>query len=64
MYEKSFWLVDFLYVLVIHQYNQPFKIIHFFNYYKMLSLTSGKERLLDPENDAIHLLVMFVNTKA
>ena len=30
MYEKSFWLVDFLYVLVIYQHNEPFKIIGVF----------------------------------
>ena len=51
MYEKS-RLVDFLYVLMIYQHDEPFKIIGVFNYYiinNMLSLTSCKGRLLDPE---------------
>ena len=48
MYEKS-RLVDFLYVLMIYQHDEPFKIIGVFNYYNMLSLTPGKGRLLDPE---------------
>ena len=48
MYEKS-RLVDFLYVLMIYQHDEPFKIIGVFNYYIMLSLTSCKGRLLDPD---------------
>ena len=33
IYEKS-RLVDFLYVLMIYQHDEPFKIIGVFNYYK------------------------------
>ena len=49
MYEKS-RLVDFLYVLMIYQHNEPFKTFRVFNYYNMLSLTSCKGRLFDPWN--------------
>ena len=45
MYEKS-RLVDFLYVLMIYQHNEPFKIIGVLSYYNMLSLASCKGRLL------------------
>ena len=41
MYEKSFGLVDVLYVLMIYQHNEPFKIIGVFNYYNGLSLASS-----------------------
>ena len=34
---------------MIYQHAEPFKIISVFNYYNMLSLTSCKGRLLDPE---------------
>ena len=42
-------LVDFLFVLMIYQHDESFKIIGVFNYYTMLSLTSCKGRFLDPE---------------
>ena len=47
--EKSFWLVDSLNVLVIYQYNEPFKIIGVFNHYNMLSLTFWEGTLSDTE---------------
>ena len=59
MYKKS---RDFLYVLMIYQHDEAFKIIGVFNYYAFIDLLQRK--IIGPRNDAIQLLVIFVTTKA
>ena len=64
MYEKL-RLIDFSYVLMIYQHNEPFKIIGVFTYYNNYAFIDLLQRkIIGPRNDAIQLLVIFVNTKA
>ena len=60
---KNHWTTTCMYVLMIYQHDEPFKIIGVFNYYAFIDYLLQR-KVIGPRNNAIQLLVIFVTTKA